>query len=223
MKGRKIWPRRSWGGELRETRRQLQIIEKETKEIEKQAEDRLKAQEMEARKTAKDLTKGHKRQLALMRGDLERTREKETRTQGELVRVVRQKQRQIAKELEATQQHLKDKTETNEALDKALKKGAEKLAGLREDGLGWKRKYVAEKSEVRLMGDKIVEVALKRRDLGRAGESAAKRNADLVAELHGKLDAAEGQSKVSVFCLHSLSSLLSFVFCPATGRCKLSS
>ncbi len=89
---------------MRKTRRQLQIIEKETKEIEKKSEERLRVQEMEARMAAKDLTKGHKRQLALRRGDLERTREEETRMQEELVRGVRQKQRQISKELEATQQ-----------------------------------------------------------------------------------------------------------------------
>jgi hypothetical protein len=211
------------GEELRATKRQLQNKEKESQEIEKQAEERLKVQEMEARKAEKDLTKGHKRQLALIRGDLERTREEETRTQEELVRGVRQKQRQIAKELEATQQHLKDKTETNEALDKAVRKGVEKLEGLREDGLCWKRKYVAEKSEVRLMGDKLVEATLERRKRLREGESVAKRSGDLVAELREKLAAAEVQAKVSVVCLLSLSSFVSFVLCPATGRWKLSS
>ena len=101
------------GEELRATKRQLQIKEKETQEIEKQAEERLKVQEMEARKAEKDLTKGHKRQLALMRGDLERTREEETRMQGELVRGVRQKKRQIAKEVEVTSRTW-DKWQTKE-------------------------------------------------------------------------------------------------------------
>jgi hypothetical protein len=80
-----------FGVELRETRRELHKSEKGKKEMEKQAEDRLKLQEKEARKAEKDLTQGHKRQLAEMRGDLERTREEELQLQEELVRAVRQK------------------------------------------------------------------------------------------------------------------------------------
>jgi hypothetical protein len=47
--------------DLRKTRRQLQRKEKETLEIEKLVEDRLREQEREARKAEKTLTVGHKR------------------------------------------------------------------------------------------------------------------------------------------------------------------
>ncbi len=57
----------------------------------------------------------------------------------ELVRGRRQKTRDITKELEETQRHLREKSETNEALNKAVRKGVEKLDALRSDGLRWKR------------------------------------------------------------------------------------
>ena len=164
--------------------------------MEKDVEDRLKCQEKQARNAAKDLANGHKRELVEMRGDLERTRGEEIKKQEDFVRAVRQNTRQITRELEQTQQDLIDKTERNEALDKALKRGFQKLDGVRDDGLRWKSKYVAEKEEVRLREAKLVEVALERREFGRAGESVNKRNADLVAELRGHLEIAEGQASV---------------------------
>jgi hypothetical protein len=191
---------------LRETKRHLQNSEKGKKEMEKQAEVRLNLQEKETRKAEKDLTQGHKRQLAEMRGEQERTREAELQLQEELVRARRQKIRQITKELEQTQRHLRDTSETNEALDKAVRKGVEKLDGLRNSGLRWKS-YAAEKAEVWLREEKLVEVVLERRDLGRAGESVAKRNADLVAELRGKLELAEGQAAVRFHLFPSKSFL----------------
>ncbi len=60
------------GQELRETRRKLQIKDKETKDIEKQAEERLKGQEQWARRAEKVLKEGHKRELAEVREDLKR-------------------------------------------------------------------------------------------------------------------------------------------------------
>ncbi len=105
-----------FGEELRAIKRQLQLQRKDkkaTQEIEKQAEDRLKGQDMEARKAEKELTLGHKRQLAAMRGDLERTREEDIQIQQELVRQGRVQSRQITKELEKTQQHLLEREETN--------------------------------------------------------------------------------------------------------------
>ena len=100
------------------------------------------------------------------------------------------------------------------------------MDGVRDDGLRWKSKYAAEKEEVRLMEEQLMEGALERRDLGRAGDSAVKRNADLVAELRAKLDAAEGQAKVYFCCQHALSSCLVLYSLPnlfsCTGRCKVS-
>jgi hypothetical protein len=131
-----------------------------------------------------------------MRGEQARTREAEQQLHEELVRARRQRTRDITKELEETQRHLRDNRETNEALDKAVRKGVEKLDALRSDGLRWKSKYTVENAEGRLREAKLVEVALERRDLCRAGESANKRNADLVAELRGQLEIAEGQATV---------------------------
>ena len=82
-----------FGENLRETKRELNKIEKEKKEIEKQAEYKLKKQEMGARKVEKELIVGHTRQLTVMRGDLERTRDED-------IREGRQRNRQIAHELE---------------------------------------------------------------------------------------------------------------------------
>ena len=131
-----------------------------------------------------------------MLGEQARTREAKQQLEEELVRDRRQKTRDITKELDETQRHLREKSERNEALDKAVRKGVEKLDALRSDGLRWKNKYAVEKAEVRMREAKLVEVALERREFGRAGESANKRNADLVAELRGHLEIAEGQASV---------------------------
>ncbi len=102
-----------------------------------------------------------------MRGEQSRTREAEQQLQAELGRAVwqktRQKTRQITRDLEQTQQDLIDMTERNEALDNAFKKGVQKLDGVRDDGLRWKSKYVAEKEEVRLREEGIVAGALELR------------------------------------------------------------
>ena len=199
------------GVELRETKRQLHKSEKGKKEMEKQAEVRLKVQAKEARNAEKDLTQGHKRQLEEMRGDLERTKLEELKLQDELFRAGRQNTRGIRKELEQAQQHLRDKTETNEALDKALRKGVEKLDGLRDDGLWWKSKYSAEKAEVRRKEEALIEAAVEGRELRRVGETVTKRNVDLILELRAKLDAAEKQAQV--FPHLASSSLLVFLGC----------
>ena len=102
---------------------------------------------------------------------------------------------------------MREKSETNEALDKVVRKGVGKLDALQSDGLWWKSKHAVEKAEVRLREEKLVEGALERRELGRAGESAAKRNADLVADLRAKLNVAEGQAKVHDVCTHASSCL----------------
>lgn len=189
------------GAELRATKRELGKKDKEKKQMEKDVEDRLKHQEKQARNAAKDLSNGHKRELAEMRGDLKRTREEEIKLQEDFVRALRQNTRQITRDLEQTQQDLIDKTERSDALDKAVKKGVQKLDALREDGLRWKSKYTLEKAEVMLREEEIVAGALERRELGRAWERDAKRNADLVDDLRTQLELAGAQAQVSSFCL----------------------
>ncbi len=57
------------GVQLRLTKRELHNIEMKKTDTETQAEERLKQQEMKARKAEKDLTAGHKRQLQKMLED----------------------------------------------------------------------------------------------------------------------------------------------------------
>ena len=71
---------------------------------------------------------------------------------------------------------------------------------------------------MRLREEKLVEVALELRDSGRAGESAAKRNADLVADLRTKLDAAGAQAKVSLYPVFFFSSCHSELFLRASSN-----
>jgi hypothetical protein len=58
---------------------------------------------MEARKTEKDLTTGHKRQLEEMRGDLEQRRERELQERDASYRKGRLKTREVVRNLEKTQ------------------------------------------------------------------------------------------------------------------------
>ena len=88
------------GQELRETRRKLEIKDKETKDIEIQGEERLKGQEEWAKRAEKVMKEGHKRELAEVREDLKRNREEDIQLHRELVRDVRLKTRTIQRELE---------------------------------------------------------------------------------------------------------------------------
>jgi hypothetical protein len=89
-------------GELRDAQRELHKSEKGKKELEEQAKDRLKSQKTEARKVEKKMMEGHKRDLAVMRGDVERIRGEDRQIQLELVRKFRGKARRISKELVET-------------------------------------------------------------------------------------------------------------------------
>jgi hypothetical protein len=53
--------------EIQKTKRELVEVEGEMKRKEKEADDRLKKQEMEARQDHKNHSAGHKRQLQLLR------------------------------------------------------------------------------------------------------------------------------------------------------------
>jgi hypothetical protein len=135
---------------LREAKRELHKSEKGKKELEEQAKDRLKSQEVNARKAEKKMTEGHKRDLAVMRGDLERIRGEERQIQQELLRKVRGKARRISNELIETQQNLVLTEEENVVLAKTVSTGTAKLQSLREDGARWKDKYCAVSGDVRV-------------------------------------------------------------------------
>ncbi len=137
-----------------------------------------------------------------MRGDLERKRAEEIKFQEELGRTERQKTRQITRDLKETHQDLKENIERTDALAKAVKKGVQKLDGVRDDGFRWKSKYATEREELRLREERIVAGALELRESGRSWDSADKRNADLVGELRAQLALAGGQAQVCFVCLH---------------------
>ena len=137
------------GQELRETRRKLEIKDKETKDIENQGEERLKGQEEWAKRAEKVMKEGHKRELAEVREDLKRNREEGIQLHRELVRDVRLKTRTIQRELEETQQELLEKVNANDVLVTAVSKGTGKLRSLREGGLRWKTKYLASQDDVK--------------------------------------------------------------------------
>jgi hypothetical protein len=89
-----------FGVELRQTKRELAIAQKIQKDIATEGENNLKKQAMEARKTEKDVTARHKRQLEEMRGDLERRKEEASKELDELYRQGRQKTREVVRTCE---------------------------------------------------------------------------------------------------------------------------
>ena len=137
------------GQELRETRRQLEIKDKKTKDVEKLGEERLKGQEEWAKRAEKVLKEGHKRELAEVREDLKRNREEDMQLHRELVRDVRLKTRTIQRELEETQQDLLEKVKANDVLVTAVSKGTGQLRNLRKGELRWKTKYLASQEDVK--------------------------------------------------------------------------
>ncbi len=93
------------------------------------------------------MIEGHKRDLAVMRGDLERIRGEERQIKQELVRKVRGKARRISNELIETQQNLVWTEEKNVVLAKSVSTRTAKLHSLRKDGARWKDKYCAVSKE----------------------------------------------------------------------------
>ncbi len=143
---------------MREAIRELKKSEKGKKE--------LKSQEVKARKAEKKMTEGHKRDLAVMRGDRERIRGEDRQIQQELVRKVRCKARRISKELVQTHQNLVLTEETNFVLVKTVSTGTAKLQSLREEGARWKDKYWAVSGYVRVKTRELQKVLeVKEQDL----------------------------------------------------------
>jgi hypothetical protein len=75
--------------------RELAIAEKIQKDIATEGENNLKKQAMEARKTEKDVTARHKRQLDDMRGDVDKRQVEAQQAREELYRQGRQKTREV--------------------------------------------------------------------------------------------------------------------------------
>jgi hypothetical protein len=91
--------------------------------------------------------------------DVEKKRKVDKRVQEELDRVQRSNTRQLEKELQDKEAELCETKAAKEEQDRAVKRGEEKLYGLREYGDGWRRKYAdqIEKNEPK-MEEKIREL-----------------------------------------------------------------
>jgi hypothetical protein len=94
------------GGELRQTRRELQMAGKIHKEKEKEADKKVQRLLLESRKELKDLTVGHKRQLEQMEEDtrqgmqtLREGEEEKARETRQCIRYLRQELRDLTEEL----------------------------------------------------------------------------------------------------------------------------
>jgi hypothetical protein len=137
------------GGELRETQRELRKAQKEKKDMEQQAEGRLRMHEIEARQAEKKMTAGHKRQLEVMQGDLNRRRARDLEERDESYRKSRVKTREVARNLEKTHTDLSTVMSEKEELAKAVKRGIVTLHTAREDGLAWQVKYAEQQVQLK--------------------------------------------------------------------------
>jgi hypothetical protein len=127
--------------EIRQTKRDLVQVEDDMKRKEKEADERLKKQENEARQDKKNLSAGHTRQLQQLREDLETTRAQDIKAHDESYRQVRRKSRVVVRELEKTTRDLSTVTEEKNELAKAVTKGRVRVEGLQKVGLAWQGKH----------------------------------------------------------------------------------
>ena len=135
--------------ELRQTKRELVNAEHEHNRKEKESKERMNRHEMESRKTEKDLSVRHKRQLEEMRGDLDRRREVENQARDEFDRQGRQKTRQVQRHLEETHTELSDVMAEKERLLKTVRKGAATLEAVQKEGLGWQGKFTDQQDKMK--------------------------------------------------------------------------
>ena len=105
------------------------------KRKEKEADERLKKQEMEARQDNKNLRAGHSRELQQLREDLQTTIDQDKKARDESYRQVRRKGRKVVRQLEETTRDLSIVTEEKNELAKAVTKGRVRVEGLQKGGL----------------------------------------------------------------------------------------
>ena len=127
--------------QIRQTKQVLLQVEDDMKRKEKEADERLKKQEMQARKDQKYLSAGHKRQLQQLREDMQTTRDKDMKARDEAYRQVRHKGRGVVIELGKTIMDLCTVREENNELVKAVTKGRVRVEGLKKVGLAWQGKH----------------------------------------------------------------------------------
>ena len=126
-----------FAAQIRQTKLDKEHVEHEMKMKEREADDRLKRQEMDARQGQKDLCAGHKRNLE----ELDRRRDKDMKERDESLRQVRLKTREMGRDLEQTNTDLCEAIADKDELAKAVTRGIVRVDGLREHGMGWQRKH----------------------------------------------------------------------------------
>ncbi len=184
------------GEELRKTKRELQKAVKKHKEKEKEAEDRLKRQEMEARKEGKDLFVGHKRQLEEMREEskqgMHTFRDEEDSKQRE-TRICMRDFRQAVSPL---QDQVGREQEEQANLEKQLVREQKKRTTLESSVVTWKEKHagldeiINEKEErLRDLKTELAEKSRKIITLERRGEREETQNKTVVELLVQQRDA----------------------------------
>jgi chromosome segregation ATPase len=126
---------------LRETKRELTKAGRKQHEIEKNAEDRLKGQEMEARKAEKDLTASHKRQLHQMTQDNSQGMQTLREDEEEKERKARICIRDLRKDIQTLEEDLGKAKEGQADLLKQISKDKKKVTSLIDAVDSWKDKH----------------------------------------------------------------------------------
>jgi hypothetical protein len=113
---------------------------------------------MEARQDQKNLTAGHKRQLQLLREDLETTRDKDNKARDESYRQVRSKRRGVEKELKEINMDLSEVIAEKNKLAKVVNRRTLMVEGLRELGLAWQGRHDELQGKMKGTGERLTFV-----------------------------------------------------------------
>ncbi len=124
---------------MRQTKLELAKAGKTQKDIATQGENNLKKQAMEARKSEKDLTARHKRQLDDMRGDMDKRQVAVQQELEELYRQGIQKTREVLRNCEMTQTELAESRAEKSQLVKIVRRGTATLESVQKDGWDGRR------------------------------------------------------------------------------------
>jgi len=128
-------------GKLKEQAAELKRAEKGINDMQEQGEKSLMLQEKKTKQAEKDMSVGHKRLLLELRQDQDKRRKTDTKAQEQIERQHRIHTRNLERQLKEMGQDLSGTKVERGELQKAVKRGKEKLGVLREYGGEWKRKY----------------------------------------------------------------------------------
>ena len=191
-----------FAGKVKEKEQELKKAEKEKREMQVEADSSLRKQENKAKQTEKDLTAGHKRRLVELGVDVEKKRKLEMKAQEERDRQHRAKVRELEKQLQDMQEDLNRSTAAKEELERRVKRGTERVDGLRAYGDGWKKKYTDLKETIELkMEEQIRDLESTIKDRGKKMKEVERKNTLLEnrsATLEDTLQAGEKKLEANV-------------------------